>query len=619
MALLGLLVLVLALASRGAVAGSAAESCSQVSSNACIHNAQRSMGVVAVEDAGACCQLCLNTSGCRAYTAWQQPNGTMSCNRFTTSDPTKIASGNCTSGLGKKVPNFIFVFPDTLRAESFGAYGNPFPNVSPNLDKFAEEGVRFNQAHVMHTQCSPSRCTMVTGRYMHLQGHRTQTHLVQDYEANYFRILKEHGYHVQYFGKNDMFSAMAFNLSVSAWAGNIGYASGSNPFPFGETGYYSFLRTGAGAVNASDLSNGDTLGVHNAINFLNSKPPEPFLLFLPSRGAHPPYGAPAPFHNLFTADKVKEKIKLRPRNIASKPTYMQNSNGIPHFRNLTYLNDDFFYQIQANYLNMIAYTDWLFGNLLEGLDQSGLRNNTAIFFSSDHGDFGGDFGLVEKWPGSMSDVLTRVPLLAQVPGGAKNHVVEAPVQTADILETMLALAEIDVDFVRFGQNLAPQLAGSEGQLNRTVYSEGGFYFSNEQMIEANECLSGGPKADYYPRGLEEAQPNGSPRAVMLRNLTAKLVYRPTGISELYNLTADPLELSNVFEDAAHASLRAAMMQQLTDWMVLTSDVTPVVTDSRGAPGYPYPIAAECAVEPLPDEAVTAIDPLDYLAINGVRE
>ena len=57
---------------------------------------------------------------------------------------------------------------------------------------------------------------------------------------------------------------------------------------------------------------------------------------------------------------------------------------------------------------------------------------------------------------------------------------------------------------------------------------GGFYFSNEQMIEANECLSGGPKADYYPRGLEESQPNGSPRAVMLRNLTAKLVYRPTG-------------------------------------------------------------------------------------------
>ena len=55
------------------------------------------------------------------------------------------------------------------------------------------------------------------------------------------------------------------------------------------------------------------------------------------------------------------------------------------------------------------------------------------------------------------------------------------------------------------------------------------------MIEANECLSGGEKAMYYPRGLEESQPNGSPRAVMVRNVTAKLVYRPTGVSELYDL------------------------------------------------------------------------------------
>ena len=50
---------------------------------------------------------------------------------------------------------------------------------------------RFHQAHVMHTQCSPSRCTMLTGRYMHVLGHRTQTHLVQDYEMNYYRAMKE--------------------------------------------------------------------------------------------------------------------------------------------------------------------------------------------------------------------------------------------------------------------------------------------------------------------------------------------------------------------------------------------------------------------------------------------
>ena len=71
-----------------------------------------------------------------------------------------------------------------------------------------------------------------------------------------------------------------------------------------------------------------------------------------------------------------------------------------------------------------------------------MADRTAIFFSSDHGDFGGDYGLVEKWPGSMADVLTRVPLYARIPGGAVGHVTNAPVQTADVLETMLDLGGV---------------------------------------------------------------------------------------------------------------------------------------------------------------------------------
>ena len=109
----------------------------------------------------------------------------------------------------------------------------------------------------------------------------------------------------------------------------------------------------------------------------------------------------------------------------------------------------------------------------------------SVFFSSDHGDFGGDYGLVEKWPGSMADVLTRVPLYARIPGGVSGHVSMAPVQTADVLETMLDAANITKpSWIRFGKSLLPQLHGAEGAKDRYVFSEGGFYFENEQMIEA---------------------------------------------------------------------------------------------------------------------------------------
>merc|ERR1712178_543831 len=127
--------------------------------------------------------------------------------------------------------NFVFMFPDTLRAESFSSYGLPLPT-TPNLDAFAKTAVRFDQCHVMHTQCSPSRATMLTGRYMHVLGHRTQTHLIQPYENNYFQTLKNNGYHVQYYGKNDVFSEESMNTSVSFWSNHLGTASGPNAFKY---------------------------------------------------------------------------------------------------------------------------------------------------------------------------------------------------------------------------------------------------------------------------------------------------------------------------------------------------------------------------------------------------
>ena len=160
-------------------------------------------------------------------------------------------------------PNLVLFFPDTLRAESFNCYGNEVEGVTPNFDRFAQTGTLFEQAHVMHTQCSPSRATMMSGRYMHVLGHRTQTHLLRAYEVNYWRLLKESGYHVQWYGKNDALSKAAFNLSVSSWEGDIGYDSGRNAFSYGEAGYWSMLSTG-GTKHANDTSQGDLKAVTKA-------------------------------------------------------------------------------------------------------------------------------------------------------------------------------------------------------------------------------------------------------------------------------------------------------------------------------------------------------------------
>ena len=535
-----------------------------------------------------------------------------------------LLRAKCTNAQDER-PNFIFYYPDTLRAESFNAYGNKVPDVSPNFDAFAKSGTLFEQCHVPHTQCTPSRTAMLTGRFMHVAGHRTQTHLIRSYEENYFRLLKENGYTIHWYGKNDALSHASFNKSVTHWSGHIGYDKGNNAFPYGISGYWSMLSDG-GSTYGNNSHNGDYKAVKKAVDWLNDKPPEPFAIFIATSGAHPSYGAPLEYQSKWTTEQIKENVELRTPNIKNKPKYHSYDEGIPFYRNLTGMNEDDFYEIQKVYLQMISYTDWLFGVLLDGLKESGFDNNTAVFFSSDHGDFAGDYHMVEKWPGGADDVLTRVPLAARIPKGLQNRVVKGPVQTFDIMETFLDLAGIKNDFVRFAKSLKEHMTNPDyDDLERTVYSEGGFYFHSELFPGGSDHVPDNPHKMYWPRAQEEMSNNGtgSPKFVMLRNLNSKLVYRPDGVSELYDLALDPRELTNVYEDEIFSDLRKELEKEMIAWLIRTGDAPPLRTDDRGMPHCPIPITEETCqalLEPDPSNDPFERDLYykDELMINGIE-
>eukprot|EP00937_MAST-01D_sp_MAST-1D-sp2_P005541 g5541.t1 len=107
----------------------------------------------------------------------------------------------------------VFYFPDTISAESVGGkvYGNPVVE-TPWMDALAARGTTFAQCHVLHTQCAPSRHAMLTGRYLHTTGHRTQDHGVEPWEPDLFKALHEAGYYINWFGKNDA-------LGGNSWLG----------------------------------------------------------------------------------------------------------------------------------------------------------------------------------------------------------------------------------------------------------------------------------------------------------------------------------------------------------------------------------------------------------------
>lgn len=483
--------------------------------------------------------------------------------------------------------NFIFFFPDELRAESLGCYGHPVVQ-TPNLDQFAQSGTRFEQCHVQHAVCSPSRCSLMTGWYPHNAGHRTLWHLLRPHEPSLFRYLRQAGYRIEWFGKNDLYSNEYFKelglFEAKGKASPGESAQGGlervNPYGLEDPAYYSFLYEPSGNGDRTET----TVKIGNAIDFLRSSDAgaQPFFLYLPTSFPHPPYAAPQPYHDMYDPDELPE---LRPA-VGGKPQFYEQ---IREYRRLGEHSEKLLKKIQAVYLGMISHVDYWFGELLKALEESGLADSTTVIVASDHGDWAGDYGLVEKWPSGLDDALTRVPLIIRSPGFKEGHVVREPVELFDIMATVLDLAGINVQHNHFARSLVPQLGGEPGDPNRAVFAEGGYDVREAHCFEGKpDRLFDGKLRDpahiYYPKGkLQQDHPESVCRAAMIRTQEYKLVRRTADVSELYDLRRDPRELNNVYGQEAYRTEQLMLESRLLDWYIHTADVVPVNEDPRGFP------------------------------------
>ncbi len=486
-----------------------------------------------------------------------------------------MAEGTYGKGNGEQRLNFVLFNPDEWRAESAACYGHPVVE-TPNLDRLAQEGVRFDQCHVQHTVCTPSRCSFATGWYPHVRGHRTLWHALRPDEPNLFRYLLEAGYEVRMYGKNDMLSPESFASSVSeAGTRGGGARHGRNPFREDDPRYWSFLYTEGGKPEEHQ----DFYNLEAGLEFLRSAHERPFCLFFPLTCPHPPYSAPEGFHDRYRPAMLPP---LRPVCDTEWPRYRR---AIRESRRLNELDVDFFRTLQAVYLGMVSYADWLLGRLLATLEETGLADTTVVIVFSDHGDWAGDYGLVEKWPSALDDTLTRVPFVVRLPGGTQRHVVQEPVELIDLTPTVLELAGIPLHHTQFGQSLVPQLHGTPGDPDRMAFAEGGYdphephcfegHSGGEQMLRA-------PGHIYAPKaGLQQRDPLSVCRSVMVRTSHHKMIMRSLDRWELYDLQEDPLELTNRIDDAEYASIRQELEHHLLSWYVRTSDVTPWNEDPRG--------------------------------------
>jgi N-acetylglucosamine-6-sulfatase len=420
---------------------------------------------------------------------------------------------------GQGRPNFIFILTDDQRWDALGCAGHPFFK-SPNLDRLAREGVRFKNAFVTTSLCSPSRATFLTGLYAHRHGVMNNFTPWTGEHLTFLERLARIGYDCAFIGKWHMPGKGLPRLQ------------GVDPFisftaVAGQGKYFDCpLIINGKEVKTSGYITDQLTGY--ALDFLKQPRRNPFCLYLAHKAAHSPM-SPAPRHQ----GLYREATVTLPPELKFK--------GHEAHYNLMHLlvmgkntPAGWSRQIQDYYATLQAVDEGV-GRILDYLDQAGLAENTAIFFAGDNGFFWGEHGLIDKRYAYEESL--RIPLLARFPAGIEKPGREIPelALNLDLAPSLLDLAGVEIPAEMQGLSWKPLLRGERTDWRQSFLYE---YFKD------------------WPFPVPPMLAVRTPEWKFIHYLEAK----PE--DELFHLAEDPKEMTNLLKDPSSANTLASLRSEL---------------------------------------------------------
>jgi arylsulfatase A-like enzyme len=456
-------------------------------------------------------------------------------------------------------PNILFIMTDDHSANAISCYGSAV-NQTPNLDRLANQGVRFDRCFATNSICSPSRATILTGKYSHLNGVRA----FDKFDGSQPTVAKElqaAGYYTGIIGKWHLVSDPT---GFDVW--NILPGQGLYYDPV----FYDANKREKVKGYATDLI------TDRAIEFLKDRPKDkPFFLMCHHKAPHRPF-QPDEKHRAMFADKtfpepatlwddystrtdgLKQNAMSIARDMTRNDLKLEPPANLSADEKATWLavapkeveitikgekklltGDDLirwkYQRYMQDYLACVASVDDNVGRLVDWLDANGLRDNTIVIYTSDQGFFIGEHGLFDKR--YMYEPSIQMPFLVRWPGVVKPGTVERAMTTnVDFAETFLDAAGAKVPDDMQGRSLVPVLKGQIPADWRTS-----FYYR------------------YYIAGGE----HNTAGHYGIRTEMHKLIYYYTKDQwELYDLVADPNELHNLYGDPKQAELIKSLKTQL---------------------------------------------------------
>jgi len=418
---------------------------------------------------------------------------------------------------GDPRPNFLFVFTDDQRYDAMsvvqaeqGEKGR-FPFLkTPHMDRLAAEGFRFRNAFAVNSLCAPSRATFLTGRYGHSNGVvNNHTPLPLD-SVTYATHLKRVGYNTGYVGKWHMGRQVerpGFDFAASF---------------LGQGRYFDCPVV----VNGKETpSTGwvDDVSTDYAIDFIRANKDKPFCLAVGFKATHGPFDPPPR-----RAKDYEGQLARTVPNLACPAIYKAPSGQPVKLSPTDAALAAGDVKTNLGYFRCITAADDNLGRLLATLDELKLAENTVVIFASDNGYYLGEHQLGDKR--SAYEESLRIPLLLRFPKlGGGNRRIDAMVLNIDLAPTLLDLAGAPRSPEMHGRSWKPLLEGRTPADWRQAW----FY-----------CY-------FFERGF------GTPLTTAVRTECAKLIKYPghPEWTELFDLKADPFELTNRYRDPAFADLK----------------------------------------------------------------
>jgi arylsulfatase A-like enzyme len=460
---------------------------------------------------------------------------------------------------GAKRPNILFIMSDDHAAHAISAYGSSV-NRTPHLDRLAKEGMRFGHCFAVNSICTPSRATILTGKYSHRNGVPVFNRF-DGSQPTAAKYLQAAGYYTGMIGKWHLGSDPT---GFDRWTVLPGQGVYFNPdflVPEGREatrGYVTDIIT--------DM----------AIEFLRNRPKDkPFFLMCHHKAPHRPWEPDQKYREIFAGKVIPEPATLRddyatrtdalhenrqrvfydltrrdlklepPANLAGpdrsrwldfKPTEVEVLlDGAKKILSGEALNDWKYQRYMQDYLACIQSIDDNVGRLLDWLDANGLRETTLVIYTSDQGFFLGDHGLYDKR--FMYEPSIKMPLLVRWPGVIKPGTVEdALVINADFAPTFLDAADLAVPEDMQGRSLLPLMRGER---------------------------PGNWRTSFYYRYYHDPGDHNTRAHYGVRTETHKLIYYwKKDQWEMFDLRTDPDELHNLYNDPEQQSLVTQLKAEL---------------------------------------------------------